>query len=224
MCGRFTLSAGLPEVIHELDIEEVEGEWTPRYNIAPMQEVPVVVLDEAHRRLLTSRRWGLVVPWADDPTGGSRLINARAETLTERRSFRDAFARRRCLVVADGFYEWASGVDRQPHYFHLQPRRPFAFAGLWERWESGDGLETCTIVTTDANELVAPIHDRMPAMLAVEGAARWLAPEAKPDELAALLRPRSPMGMVCHAVSKRVNSPSRDTPECIAPVATQQRL
>ena len=158
--------------------------------------------------------WGLVPSWADDPKIGNRMINARAETAADKPSFRTAMRRRRCLIVADGFYEWQTiGKRRQPMYIHMRDGRPFAFAGLWESWEGADhsALESCTILTTSANDLVRPIHDRMPVIIAPADYARWLDPAVQQAEpILPLLRPYPAEEMEAYAVSTRVNSPARD--------------
>ncbi len=162
--------------------------------------------------------WGLVPRWADDPAIGNRLINARAETAATKPSFRDAFRRRRCLIPADGFYEWKrQGGGKQPYYIRLEDDRPFAFAGLWERWEkAGAVIESCTILTTDANELLMPLHNRMPAILDREQFDRWLDPTIEDAKvLQPLLGPYPAERMIAYPVSTVVNSPRHDVAECI---------
>ncbi|MBI3462160.1 MAG: SOS response-associated peptidase [Planctomycetes bacterium] len=168
MCGRFTLRTSARDVAEEFGLIEVPDLF-PRYNIAPTQPVPVV----RKPRQLDFLRWGLIPPWADDPKIGSRMINARAETVATTPAFRRAFQTRRCLVIADGFYEWQ---NRVPFLIHRRDHRPFAFAGLWDRWK---GIDSCTIITTDPNDLIRPLHDRMPVILAPEDYDRWL---ATPDQ------------------------------------------
>lgn len=217
MCGRYTLASPGNVVAELFGLDEVP-ELRPRYNVAPSQQVPVVRLREG-RRELAALQWGLVPAWARDLAIGQKLINARAETVAEKPSFRAALRARRCLVLADGFYEWQLAEGRkQPWYFQLRDGRPFAFAGLWERWQSPgvDPLESCTIVTTEANELVAPVHARMPVILSLEGSARWLA-GGQTEELQALLAPFPADGMRAHPVSPRVNNPANDDPACTAP-------
>lgn len=193
----------------------------PRYNIAPTQPVAVVRLDrEGRRREFTLMRWGLIPSWAKDIGIGNRLINARAETLTEKPAFRTAFRRRRCLIPADGFYEWQKQATRkQPYFIGLPDRRPFAFAGLWEHWEGADGsvLDSCTIITTAANERVRVLHDRMPVILERADFADWLNPSTTLDRLLHLLRPY-PFEMLLYPVSTLVNAPENDRPECIVPL------
>ena len=167
MCGRFTLRKPAGEVAEAFDVPEV-FEYPPRFNIAPTQDVPVIRLaaDRAVRDL-GLLHWGLIPSWAADPAMGNRMINARAETVATKPAFRHAFKAKRCLVVADAFYEWRKLDGRkQPYLIHLRDDRPFAFAGLWERWDrGGEPIESCTIITTEANELMTPIHDRMPVIV-----------------------------------------------------------
>jgi putative SOS response-associated peptidase YedK len=222
MCGRFTLTVNPDQLQQQFGLaERPPAELTPRYNIAPSQAVAVVA-NNADRKLELFQ-WGLVPSWAKDPKIGNKMINARAETLAEKPSFRNALKRRRCLVVADGFYEWKKeGKGKTPIYLQMKDGRPFAFAGLWEIWQPPDGslLKTCTIVTTAANALVHDIHDRMPAILAPEDYDRWLEPgEVSPPEVLSLLGPYDPAEMRAVRVSTRVNSPGNDTPELILPVA-----
>jgi putative SOS response-associated peptidase YedK len=217
MCGRYTLASPDEIVAETFGLDEVPT-LRPRYNIAPTQKV-AVVRREGSRRRLAELRWGLIPSWAKDPAIGNKLINARAETLAEKPAFRSAFRARRCLVVADGFYEWAKAAGRkQPWYFHLRDARPFGLAGLWERWpgEGGEPLETCTIITTAANELLAPVHDRMPVILEPGAFDAWLDPGSGKG-LVELLRPLPAEAMAAYPVSLLVNSPGNDTPACIAP-------
>ena len=194
----------------------------PRFNIAPTQPVPVVRMTPQQaepQRQFVFLYWGLVPSWADDPSVGNRMINARAETAADKPSFRTALRRRRCLIVADGFYEWQRlGQRRQPMFIHMRDDRPLAFAGLWDSWEGADhsALESCTILTTEANDLVRPIHDRMPVILAPADYARWLDPAVQtPEPILPLLRPYPSEPMEAYAVSTRVNSPARDEEGCI---------
>ncbi len=225
MCGRFTLRATREELaaLFQLPMEQVPP-WVPRYNIAPTQPVlGVRVLQESDLgREMTFLHWGLIPFWADDPRIGSRLINARAETVADRPAFRAAFRRRRCLVPADGFYEWRK-VDgrKQPYLVQLRGGRPFAFAGLWERWErEGSVIESCTIITVPANALVAPLHDRMPAILAPADHELWLDPrEQDRRRLLSLLQPYPASEMEAFPVSPRVNHPRNDDPDLVQPIS-----
>ncbi len=182
MCGRFILTSAAEVVAELFDVADVPT-LTPRQNICPTEAVGAVVFDaEASGRGFRGLRWGLIPSWAKDPNIGARMFNARAETVAEKPSFRSAFKARRCLVVADGFYEWKK-LDRgkQPHRIGLSEGGPFAFAGLWEHWQGGDGepIDSCTIITTEPNELLAPIHERMPVILPPEDYAVWLDPEIR---------------------------------------------
>jgi putative SOS response-associated peptidase YedK len=220
MCGRFQL--GVPsDWLEDLGLTAEDApDLSARYNIAPSQDV-VAVRQKSGRRRASLYRWGLVPPWATDPKVGNRMINARAETLLTKPAFRDAFARRRCLIPAHAFYEWQRrGGKRQPWRIARKDARVFGFAGLWERWRGPEGtLETCTIVTTEANAVVAPIHGRMPAVVAPEQYALWLDPDAPPEQLLPLLRPFPAEAVVAHPVSTRVNRADVDDPECARPVA-----
>ena len=183
--------------------------------------VPVPICSQPQRELVWLQ-WGLIPSWAESPALGSRLINARAESAAEKPAFRTALRRRRCLVVADGFYEWQT-VDgaKQPYFIHLRDDRPFAFAGMWEAWESPDHsmLETCTLITTEPNEVMRPIHNRMPVILSPDAYATWLNPAIQePRRLASLLVPYSGNALQAHAVGSFVNTPSNDSPRCIEPV------
>jgi putative SOS response-associated peptidase YedK len=193
----------------------------PRYNIAPSQEALVVAVGaRADERLARMMRWGLVPPWAADASIGHRLINARGETAASKPAFRAAMRSRRCLVPADGFYEWLKrGRGRMPHLFHMRDGRPFAFAGLWERWKppGGDALESFTILTTDANELVRPVHDRMPVIVPAADYARWLDPDADAERVADVMMPFPAEAMTCRPVSTVVNSPQSEGPRCHQP-------
>lgn len=216
MCGRYILTVSGEVLARLFGLDEVP-ELVPRYNIAPTQRVPVVRAVGGRRRL-DSLRWGLVPHWAAEPSVGHRLVNARAETAATKPSFRSAFRSRRCLVPANGFYEWqATPSGKQPWLIRLSGGRPFAMAGLWERWSGGDGdLETFTILTTSPNEVVAPLHGRMPVILPPEAWERWLDPEYRaPEALQALLGPFPAAEMEAHPVSRLVNDPANDSPACL---------
>ena len=220
MCGRFTLMIDAEELQAEYGLQAVPANHVPRYNIAPSQ--PIGVIKDWPVRSLDWMRWGLVPHWAKDPAIGNTLINARAETAHEKPSFRAAFARRRCLIPADGFYEWQKAPmgkgPSTPYFFYATDHKPFAFAGLWELWQASDGseIQTCTILTTAANSLVAPVHERMPVMLSGSALGQWLAPAA-PSSLSALLKPYPASLMSAHPVSAMVNSPFQDRPELVIP-------
>ncbi|HSM80336.1 MAG TPA: SOS response-associated peptidase [Nodosilinea sp.] len=225
MCGRFSLNQTGEDLARAFHLEPPPP-VVPRYNIAPTQPLATVVATTEnpapHFQFLL---WGLIPSWAKDPTIGSRLINARAETVAEKPSFRAAFKRRRCLILADGFYEWQAQAGRktkQPHYIFLKDHAPFAFAGLWEHWSdptSGGELQTCTILTTAPNELMEPIHNRMPVILPPVDYAAWLDPNYnQPQVLQSMLRPYEAEAMACHPVSTAVNKPQNDSPVCIEPL------
>ena len=224
MCGRFTLRAPASAVAEEFALFDVVP-FQPRFNVAPTQPVAVVrrLSAEEPRRELAWLRWGLIPGWATDPAIGGRMINARAETAAEKPAFRAALRRRRCLVVADGFYEWQkTGRAKQPYFLRLRDDRPFGFAGLWESWEGPDhaAIESCTILTTEANELVRSIHDRMPVIVAPADYERWLDPGVQSaDAVRPLLRPYPSEAMTAYPVGPRVNSPAHDDPACIQPAA-----
>jgi putative SOS response-associated peptidase YedK len=221
MCGRFTLTAEVSALQENFPWLYIPPEISPRYNIAPTQPVAVVANDEKNK--LDFFHWGLIPSWAKDAEIGNRMINARAETLAEKPSFKAAFRRRRCLILADGFYEWqkqpASKV-KTPMYIRLASNKPFAFAGLWEVWNSKDGsmILSCTIITTEPNELMQSIHNRMPVILPAEAYQTWLEPgDQNPSLLATLLKPYPADQMVAYPVSALVNSPANDLPQCIEP-------
>jgi len=226
MCNRFTLSAPA-DVVAELfgvgpDFPPVGPASrpvgiAPRYNIAPTQPAPVVLWDgELNRRRFDLLRWGLIPSWADDPSIGNRMINARAETVAIKPAFRAAFRHRRCLVLADGFYEWKKlPRRRQPFYIRMREAAPFAFAGLWEHWEGADGttINSCTILTTGPNDVVRPVHDRMPVIVHRQEYGRWLAPEVRgADSFSVVLRPYPSEEMRAYPISTRVNDPANDGP------------
>jgi putative SOS response-associated peptidase YedK len=223
MCGRFTLAV-TPEQLHEaFPWLEATNAPLPHFNIAPSQ--PVAVIANNNKQRLDYFIWGLIPSWAKDPKIGNRMINARAETITEKPSFRTAFRRRRCLIPATGFYEWKAEGDskhKTPHLIRLKSSEPFAFAGLWENWFSPDGSQilSCTIITTHPNKLMADIHNRMPVILPQSAYQTWLAAdEAHPDTLLPLLQPYPDEEMQAYPISKLVNNPANDLPECILPVS-----
>jgi putative SOS response-associated peptidase YedK len=221
MCGRYTLASPTERLAEEFGVDAASIELAPNYNVAPTQQV-AAVLDEGGQRRLEVLRWGLIPPWADDPGIGSRMINARSETAPGKPSFRRAFRERRCLIPADGFYEWQrTNGAKQPYYIHMEEGRPFAFAGLWESWsKGGEGeVRTCTILTTGANALVGEVHDRMPVILAHDAYDVWLDPDSERDELTGLLAPYPEDEMEAYPVSRFVNSPSNNDPRCIEPAA-----
>ena len=221
MCGRYSLATGT-EVLKGLF--RVEGEvpdLAPRWNVAPTQPVTVVVVTNERVRTLRTMRWGLIPSWARDPAVGNRMINARGETLAEKPSFRDALRRRRCLVLADGFYEWVKeGARKRPVWIHPRDGGVLAFAGLWETWTSPDGevVDSCTIVTTAANGTMAPFHHRMPVVLPPAAWDRWLDPAfVEPASLADLLVPAPDDLLALREVSARVNDPGNEGPDLTRP-------
>lgn len=220
MCGRYTLTADGESVRKAFGLPDAPFDYRPRYNIAPQQDVLVVGRSREGGRRVGVMRWGLVPAWADSPAVGSRMINARSETVGERSAFRDAFLRRRCLIPADGFYEWRTreGV-KTPMRITRTGGELFAFAGLWEKWQQGDGppLYTCTILTTSPAPAIADIHDRMPVMLRPEQYGLWLEPDADEEQLQALLKPYDNDDLHAYVVSSLVNKVENDGPECIAP-------
>ncbi len=222
MCGRFTLFEPDKVLSKEFGVSSIPP-LSSRYNIAPSQPVVAVrTVAAGSGREFVLLRWGLIPSWSKDPAIGNRLINARAETAQEKPSFRNAFKRHRCLIPTNGFYEWQRlERGKQPYFVRMRDDRLFAFAGLWDRWESPDKdvIETCTILTTAANTVLAPIHDRMPVILPSAEYDRWLDPSLhNPDSLAPFLVPFPPEEMVASPVSPRVNAPSTDDKGGIAPL------
>jgi putative SOS response-associated peptidase YedK len=219
MCGRYTLFPDAETLQEEFGLLGIPVPYAPRYNIAP--STPLAVITNGQNRTIEWMRWGLVPSWAKDISIGSKMINARSETLLEKPSFRNAFQRRRCLILANGFYEWKRGEGKNPsvpYFFFLKDGKPFAFAGLWETWHApeGDELRSCTIITCPANQLVAPIHDRMPVILGVEACYGWLE-QGSVEQLQAMLRPLDPIRMAAYPVSRAVNSPTLDVADLISP-------
>ncbi|MFQ5433740.1 MAG: SOS response-associated peptidase [Anaerolineae bacterium] len=223
MSGRFALFVPGEALFSLFNLNQPvpEEAFAPRYNIAPTQPVTAVRLGQTGEGELTWLTWGLVPSWAKEPKMGSRLINARSETVAEKPSFRAAFKRRRCLIPASGFYEWQKVNGRkQPMFIQAEDGRPLAFAGLWEFWQSGDGsvIESCTILTTRPNELMAPIHNRMPVIIAADDFDDWLHPGPNPEMGLHLLRPYPAEKMTAYPVSTHVNSPRNDDAVCIEPL------
>ncbi len=222
MCGRFSLGADATTLASQFALFEAPA-WTPRYNIAPTQKALVVVRDPASpTRHAREHRWGLIPSWAKDRSIGNQLINAQAETAATKSAFRAAFRKRRCLILTDGFYEWKKeGRHKQPFHIRLGDGRPYAFAGLWEHWDGGEGaaIDSCTILTTTPNDLLRPLHHRMAVILAPEDYDRWLDPALQEaDRLQPLLRPYLAEMMTAFPVSTRVNNPAHDAPDCVAPL------
>jgi putative SOS response-associated peptidase YedK len=221
MCGRISLSTPPAELEEEFELPELPLDYRPRYNIAPSQPVLAVVANARGERQADFFRWGLVPFWAKDPSIGNRMINARAETVAEKPAYRNALARQRCLIPVDGFYEWRKvGSGKVPMWIHLQSRRPFSLAGLWEEWrpkKDGAPLRTCTILTTGPSDFMQPIHDRMPVIVPREARDRWLDPGTAAADLHAVLAPYAGPDLEAHEVSTLVNNPANDYAECLAP-------
>jgi putative SOS response-associated peptidase YedK len=235
MCGRYTLHARLNRLLQQFAVEAREGGITPlwdekpRYNIAPTQQVPIIRQIDGHREL-SMVRWGLIPPWADPEKPLPMMNNARSEEVTAKPTFKSIIKNKRCLIIADGFYEWETiGKIKQPHYFGLRGYEPFAFAGLWQTWHKGDKpVDSCTIMTTSANELVGEIHDRMPVILSPDDYDLWLDPEMQePAKLTRLYKPFAASEMESHLVSMNVNKVANQGAELIEPIETpggQQEL
>lgn len=232
MCGRYSITSPV-EALRQLFLFEELPNLQPRYNVAPTQEVPAVRLakpdddggDEDRtqepQRSLVMLRWGLIPFWAKDAKIGYKTINARAETVAEKPAFREAFKKRRCLILADGFYEWRGAKDaKQAFRVTLADGGPFAFAGLWESWRDKTAeqrIESCTIIVTDANDYLSAVHKRMPVILTPDDHAAWLDPTAEPEALKALLRPLPSEAVTATPVSSHVNKVANDDPRCLEP-------
>jgi len=219
MCGRFSQTATPAMIAQQFDVA-VPPLFAPRYNIAPSQPVAAIRIEpDTATRQLVLLRWGLIPSWAKAPKIGHQCINAKAETVAEKPSFRAAFKKRRCLVIATGFYEWqVQGRAKQPMWIGLQSKRPFAFAGLWEQWQppEGEAIESCTILTTEPNELLRSIHNRMPVILSPASYDQWLdltVQQAEP--LKTLLRPYPSEELLAYPVSTLVSNPRHDAPDCL---------
>jgi putative SOS response-associated peptidase YedK len=221
MCGRYTLKSGGDVIVGLFGLAE-ELEIEPRYNIAPTQQIPVVLEEDG--RKLEEMHWGLIPSWAKDPSIGSRMINARAETVSEKPSFRSAFKKRRCLIPADGFYEWAKEPGgKQPYHLRLKDGSLFGFAGLWETWSGaepgGEEVRSCTIITTEPNEVAWEVHNRMPVILPPDLYDAWLEPDNDDrEELLSMLTSYPAEEMEAYPVSRRVNRPANDDQSVLEPV------
>ncbi|HSO12795.1 MAG TPA: SOS response-associated peptidase [Anaerolineales bacterium] len=224
MCGRFTLTVDPAELQDTFNGYIFPPKFTPRFNIAPSQPVLAIPNDGANTADFFI--WGLIPMWAKDPSIGNRLINARGETVSEKPSFRGSFKYKRCLILADGFYEWKTFGNRKtktPYFIHMKDRKPFALAGLWDSWEGPDGssIKTCTIITTGPNELLASLHDRMPVILHPRDHEKWLDPSPQtPEKLLPLIKPYPADVMSAYAVSTLVNKPDNDSPQLVVPLDT----
>jgi putative SOS response-associated peptidase YedK len=223
MCGRFVKTSSGEELSRRFGFDDIPSGnlFEPHYNIAPSQEHPILIVSEDHRKV-SPMKWGLVPYWAKDLKIGHKMINARSEGIEEKPSFRMPLRKRRCLVIADGFYEWCKPDKKTkvPHFFKLKSGEPFAFAGLWDLWnKDGQILKTFTIITTTPNELMKPIHNRMPVILKEADEGKWLDPEIEdPKNVLPLLKPYPSDEMECIKVSSLVNSPKNDVPDCIVAV------
>ena len=221
MCGRFVQYSDPEIYASHFDLDDI-CQATPRYNVAPTQPVLAIRGTDEGKRELVPLRWGLVPAWSKGPDNRYSMINARAETVKSKPAYRNAFKHRRCLIPAEGFYEWKAGKDgKTPFLIRRVGGEPFAIAGLWERWHApeGDSIASCTIVVTDASELVRAIHDRMPVILQRKDFAAWLDPaNTDADDLLAMLKPADPASRTLYPVSRRVNSPGDDSPELLKPV------
>jgi putative SOS response-associated peptidase YedK len=234
MCGRYRLSKTEKYLLEHFGVCSREDfEWRPRYNIAPTDQVPVIRQDkEQPERTITTMRWGLIPYWAKDASIGAKMINARAESLTEKPAFKDAIERRRCLVPADAFYEWKKTSDgtkivRRPFLIRMKNDEAFAFAGIWDRWKSPEGkiVLSVSILTTDANPLVSDVHDRMPVIVPREHYDVWLDPKFRDVKaLEEILQPFPAAEMEKLAISDRVNSVKNDDPECASPAADETEM
>ena len=221
MCGRFTLTVDPAEFQDKFGNFTFPKKFAPRFNIAPTQ--PVLAVPNNDKFKADFFVWGLIPMWAKDPSIGNRLINARGETVAEKPSFRGSLKYKRCLIFADGFYEWKTQPGKKtktPFYIHMRDRKPFAFAGLWDTWNSSNGslIRSCTLITTEPNELMAMIHDRMPVILHPRDYAKWLEPSAQtPDQVLPFIKPFPADAMDAYPVSTLVNKASRDLPELVVP-------
>jgi putative SOS response-associated peptidase YedK len=235
MCGRFTLHHSTQEIAERFAVQKVLFEPEPRYNIAPSQSIAAVTVQgPKSERRLEGFKWGLVPFWAKEPSIGNKMINARAESLVEKASFKYALTQRRCLIPADGFYEWkqdghtaAKKAARQPMHIHLKDQALFAFAGLWEEWRPKDepeakSLRSCTIITTTPNKLLATMHHRMAVILRPEDEAAWLDPNLRePDDILKLLQPYPDGDMSAFPVATLINQPAFDAADCILPLEAE---
>ena len=222
MCGRFTLTVDPADLKDTFDAYTFPTQFSPRFNISPTQ--PVLAIPNDAKNRADFFLWGLIPSWSKDPTIGNKLINARGETIAEKPSFRGGFKYKRCLIPADGFYEWkaqSGAKTKTPYFIHMKDHKPFAFAGLWDEWQSpdGDAVRTCTIITTEPNDLMSALHNRMPVILHPKDYDLWLdlAPQT-PDKLLHLIKPYPADNMSAYPVSTLVNKPGNDQPECVVPV------
>jgi putative SOS response-associated peptidase YedK len=222
MCGRFRLAGSAAALLSYFNVQESLA-WVEHYNLTPSKEVLTIVQPAGAARELRRMRWGLIPSWAKDPAIGSQLINAQAETAVTKPAFRKAFRKRRCLILADAFFEWKKETrHKQPYCIRMRDGRPFAFAGLWEHWEGPEGkaIDSCTILTATPNDLLRPLHHRMAVILSPADYDPWLDPAFQDAErFQAAVRPYPPDEMEAYPVSTRVNSPANESPECVVPLS-----
>ena len=220
MCYRFVRESNIAEIAREFDVDEIEEDISPSFNVSPTHNVPALINDGVRR--IEVLRWGLIPPWAENISIGNKLLNARGETITEKPSFRLAFKKRRCLIPATGYYEWKrEGSNKTPMFIHLKDEKIFGIAGLWERWTSpsGEQINSFTIITIAANDWLKPVNDRMPVIIPKDQVALWLDSTGRSeDDLMHMLKPYDANLMEKHKVSSVVNSPKNDSPENIIPV------
>jgi putative SOS response-associated peptidase YedK len=225
MCGRFVRKSSAEEIAEEfsVDLSDISFLLEPSYNTAPGKEVAAVMAGP--KRVIEGLKWGLIPPWATDEKSGYRMINARAETISQKINYKNAFRQRRCLLVADGFYEWSGeGRVKRPYYFRMKEGHPFGLAGLFEIWQNQEGkkIKSCAVITTSANKLMLPIHDRMPAIIRREDYFKWLDNNIFDEKsLNAMLKPFDSVAMLSYPVNLLVNSPKNDSPACIEPVRSE---
>ena len=219
MCGRSSLHDAPVSVLEKFELPPVLPGFEPRYNIAPTQNQWTVAQDAGRRPVAAQKRWGLIPSWASDPAIGNRMINARSDTIASKPAFRDLVRDHRCVILADGYYEWTGeGKSRVPMFFHMKEHEPFVMAGIWDRWRRGDlSYETCTVITTDANQWASQFHHRMPVLLPLDAAVKWVDRATPLHEALAMLRGYQGSDLECYEVSRFVNSPANDSAECIAP-------
>lgn len=220
MCGRSSLHDAPVGILERFNLPPVVPGFRPRYNISPSQEQLTILLSDDGQAVVKPLKWGLVPSWATDRSIGSRMINARSDSLATRRPWEFLLRRRRCLVLADGYYEWTSaGGVRTPMFFHLKGHRPFAMAGVWDRWQQGEeSIESCAVITTDASPVAAQVHHRMPVLLTLGAAEEWLDESTRARRAVELMAPYDGGDLECYEVSRYVNSPANDSPDCIVPV------
>lgn len=220
MCGRSSLHDAPVSILERFHLPPVIPGFKPRYNIAPTQEQLTILCDGDGKPAVKALRWGLVPSWSPDRTMGARMINARSDTLATKPAWESLLRKQRCLVLADGYYEWTgTGKARTPIFFHLTGNRPFAMAGVWDVWDGeGTTLETCAVITTDASPFAAQYHHRMPVVLSLDGAEEWLDDATRTRRAVELMAPYGDSDLECYEVSRYVNSPANDSPDCITPV------